>query len=505
MFVRGSSRVRCACRFLLLSGLAFFLVQIAFAQTPAPIQKPESVVLVLKLVSATHVRPTTGVVISSDGLVIVPAEFVSAGDEIVVMDGGTDILSHARPARTVKRSATDGLAVLSVEGLEKPAMQLSQKAFEPEEIIHLSAFPPADKLAEGAEPLWMPVKLLRSDPVSGLSISSETPLPNVSGAMIDNCGQLVGLNLASGEQSLDTDKGPILLIGDRLTDVFDSMQIAWTPGSCSSFNTQEHPLPSAKPVIEDSSENSAGIETDEVTPGPLEDHSSAAEELSDNPDQTNTGLVAQSIALPGAEAKKDPRSLISIIPWWLWIAGLLILIALLVKVIMFLRATGKSAQQPVSNNYSGSGPVASTEPDTAQLQAGSSSFPLNPGVEESQLPDLDDLPDGYDSIVLLEGYLGDNTSFRRFCVVNAGKIDIVIGRGDAEICIETQSISRKHIRVEGDGVSLTVSDLGSSNGTYIREIPCLSGEIMFIEPGDEILLGDVRFRIRMLTGAAEVS
>jgi pSer/pThr/pTyr-binding forkhead associated (FHA) protein len=40
---------------------------------------------------------------------------------------------------------------------------------------------------------------------------------------------------------------------------------------------------------------------------------------------------------------------------------------------------------------------------------------------------------------------------------------------------------------------LTITDLGSSNGTSINGIPCLEGETMYIEPGDIIILGNARF------------
>jgi pSer/pThr/pTyr-binding forkhead associated (FHA) protein len=52
---------------------------------------------------------------------------------------------------------------------------------------------------------------------------------------------------------------------------------------------------------------------------------------------------------------------------------------------------------------------------------------------------------------------------------------------------------------------MTISDLGSSNGTFIRGIPCLPGEIMFIETDDEIFLGDVGFRISVLDKEIEPS
>ena len=45
---------------------------------------------------------------------------------------------------------------------------------------------------------------------------------------------------------------------------------------------------------------------------------------------------------------------------------------------------------------------------------------------------------------------------------------------------------------------LTITDLGSSNGTSINGIPCLEGEIMFIEPGDIIILGNARFSYEIM-------
>ena len=84
-----------------------------------------SVVLVLKLVSQDRVQPTTGIVMSNDGLVMVPAEFVSRGDEVIVLDGGTDIIRNGRPAKLLERPGAGGWAVLSVNGLERPGIVLS--------------------------------------------------------------------------------------------------------------------------------------------------------------------------------------------------------------------------------------------------------------------------------------------------------------------------------------------------------------------------------------------
>ena len=119
------------------------------------------------------------------------------------------------------------------------------------------------------------------------------------------------------------------------------------------------------------------------------------------------------------------------------------------------------------------------------------------------MPDMEDLPEGFNAVVVIKGQLDSSTRFERYCVVNADHFDIIIGRGEADISIEHPAISRSHARIEADSESMTLSDLGSRNGTFINSVPCLPGEIMFLEPGDDVHLGDVHFRIRVVTQEAE--
>lgn len=483
---RFATMVRFTRRSLLLCGVVLLLLQSALAQAAA--QTPASVVLVLKLVSATHVRPTTGVVISNDGLVIVAADFVSAGDEIVVMDGGTDILSHARPARTVKRSVADGLAVLSVAGLSRPAIRLSPTATLASSALHFTAFPPAEKLAEGAPPLWLPVKLQLDNSSSQLVLSAATALPNVSGVIVDECGQLAGLNLAQGAQSLDTDKAPALLIGAALGRALSAMQISLLPGSCTGTG---QPVP--EPL--DMSDMQATVPPEPAvadkpvaTVADVDEPASkklTVAEPTGNTEQSNTDNMP-------VVARSSP-SIITLVPLWLWLVGLLVLAALVIKAVMFLRIVKSPAI------------LASDEPDTAQLRAGTDRSTLESKTADGQLPDINNLPEGFDAMLIIEGQAGDDNDFSRFCLVKQSQFDVIIGRGDADIAINAGSISRHHVRLRGDGKVITLSDLGSSNGSFIRNIPCLPGEIMYVEPGDDVLLGDVRFRIRLLTSDGTAS
>jgi pSer/pThr/pTyr-binding forkhead associated (FHA) protein len=91
-----------------------------------------------------------------------------------------------------------------------------------------------------------------------------------------------------------------------------------------------------------------------------------------------------------------------------------------------------------------------------------------------------------------------DTSFKRYCVINTQQVNVVIGRGDADINIKHPVISRSHARLQSDGKYMTLSDLGSSTGTFIKGTPCLQDEVMYIEAEDEIFLGDVRLRFSII-------
>ena len=115
------------------------------------------------------------------------------------------------------------------------------------------------------------------------------------------------------------------------------------------------------------------------------------------------------------------------------------------------------------------------------------------------------LPEGCDGVLVVEGSIDTDTHFKRYCVVNTGQINVVIGRADSDININHPVISRKHARLESDGEFMTLSDLGSSSGTFIKGVPCLQGEVMFIETEDVIFLADVRIRFNVIKKQGELS
>lgn len=493
-------------RLALTFALALFLCPYATAQ-PASV-KSGAVVLVLKLVSATHVKPGTGLVVSTDGWVVVPAGFATAGDEIVVLDGGTDISRYGRPATVIKASASGLLMLLAVEGLDRPAIKLTKdvlsKGSSLDVDLHLSAFPPAEKIATGEQPLWIPIKLVRQNSAAKFSVSPATPLPNVSGAIVNRCGQLLGLNLAVGTPALATDKNPRTVLRAELTQALAALGVSLATASCGPpaktqpSQPEEVISPPAPPATHSTTDAGNSTHSNPVIEAEATDASndnSAGLAASDTSDSREQRTVENTPT--GVSATRPTAN-------WIWILGpLALVLAGLIAVKRFFRRN-KHSPQPGVTELEPNASMVFAEPDTAALQAGTDEAPMaaaDGNGDANKLPDIDTLPVGYDALLVVEGLI-NKSQFRRFCMVNSKKINIIIGRADADISIASSLISRMHVRLEGSEKSLTLTDLGSRNGSFIRGIPCLSGEIMFIEPGDEIQLGRLRLQFKLITKSA---
>lgn len=481
------------CLPLLLLG--FLLPQAAFTQQVRPTSP--SVVLVLKLVSATHVKPTTGIVISDDGLVLISAEFVSSGGEIIVLDGGTDIVKHGRPASIVKQSGSGSMALLSVDGLTRTGITLSENILNKESELHLAAFPPAEYIAKGAPPLWASMEILQEKPGDRILISPATPLPYVSGPILDTCGYLSGISLTSGPQSLKQDKAPLTFFATDLKDMLDSLQVKLPSALCAAQTRK--PEPPAEPV------KSTEMTADTSAPKQAEDSNLIKPEVY-NPFVSRKRLNPFQGATPpppraGTVAKP---SLWLMVPWWLILIGFISLAALVWKGTMLWRLYKGDVSAALTSPANETGPTAPVEPDTAPLHA-VPHRPRSVPLDGSHFPDLNALPDGCDGLVVVDGLIDGERSFRRFCAVDTKNINIIIGRAEADININHPVISRVHARLESTDELMTLSDLGSDSGTFIGRMPCLQGEIMYVGIEDEIFLGDVQIRFNIIRKEADLS
>ena len=74
----------------------------------------------------------------------------------------------------------------------------------------------------------------------------------------------------------------------------------------------------------------------------------------------------------------------------------------------------------------------------------------------------------------------------------------ILGRAlDATIRFDVPGVSRRHARISVEGANVTVEDLGSQNGTYVRGEK-ISGRAA-LGDGDELRLGPVSMLIRLVS------
>jgi hypothetical protein len=461
-------------------GLAQGLEPGAKPYTLPPGSMPAWTVPVLRLVSATHVEPTTGVIISDTGLVLVPEDFAGMGDEIIVLDGGTDIIRNGRPARIEKKFTAEGLQVLSVQGLRRQGVTMAAAPLKEGDPILLTAFPPAEQIAEGEPPLSIEASVVVFSENGRPSISSETELPNVTGALVDSCGNLVGLSLAYDVQSMETSPSTRYRWRDSLLDVFGEMQIAPREFDCSG-DAQEpapepEPEPQPEPVDEEPVTDEPVAEEAPVEEAPVPEEEVPVEEATEEelPPEVLPPMEEDIPASPVADEEKSPSG------WW-WLVAALALFGLGL-ILHRLRRTGP---EETADN-SGEGPASAGAEEDENITP---STPL------------------LDSLLQIHGVLADGTAFEDSCAVSENAINVVIGRGDTDLTIDSPAVSRRHVSLNGTRRELTLADLGSSNGTSINGVPCLEGEIMFIEPGDTLILGNARctleIRPRSATGSEE--
>src|SRR6476619_5018734 len=93
-------------------------------------------------------------------------------------------------------------------------------------------------------------------------------------------------------------------------------------------------------------------------------------------------------------------------------------------------------------------------------------------------------------IVVLEG----PDSGKEFELSGSG----VIGRHEGDVALDDGEVSRRHASLSFDGSTVTVQDLGSTNGTFVND-ERLSGPRQ-LAPGDRLRVGTTVFELRQEAG-----
>lgn len=418
---------------------------------PAAVQAlPPWVVLVLKPVSDNRVQPVTGVVISPLGMVLVPFDFAAPGDQLVVLDGGTDFVANGRAARVHRQFPAAGLSVLQVTDLRRDAAVFSSSWPGDGDPLRLAAFPPAELIVQGAAPLWSEARLAVSGAGEGNAASAaadyrlaaDSRLPNVTGPLLDGCGHWFGFSAAQGVQSMETERAPAYTFRADLAAVLDQLNIAVPQ------------LPCDPPLAATAAETAAVASVAESE--------QRAEQIPD---------VGGGSSLPhpaGASAATQATLLRRF--GWLVVLPLVLLAG--VGIVRYRRSRARSG--------AGAG-----HPPVTPLQHVTGAVPVN-GSPPDPPPDC---------LLEIHGRMPDGSAFTRSCKVHAAAVHVVIGRSSGDILIDSAEVHREHAVLAGSADQLTVSDLGSTSGTWINRVPCLKGEIMFIDPEDTLFVGDVSFQV----------
>jgi hypothetical protein len=456
-------------------------------QSPAA-SLPGWVVLVLKPIGLERVRPVTGIVISAQGLVLVPLDFAVPGDQIIILDGGTDIAKNGRAATVKTQLGSVGLTVLSAPLLKRTPATLAATPLQDGDAIHLAAFPPAEQIAQGSAPLLIAAELAVSTAPAGqvnvtpsmISIKAGKELPNVSGPLLDACGNLVGWGSSNGVQSMETNASPAYLWQDGLQQALGSVAVKLVMTPCPAVV----PALAADLAVDDIADATGAEASAAADAGPASAELSAEPEPTDAVQQGREAGTAPvedaglegTLAIPGqivAEAGGHGPA------FWVGL-GLLLAVLLLALLLAFRWCLRKWRGAP-------------DEPVPSLLQDALPRF-LRSGRITGQ-PAVASIPEPADSVLEINGNLPNGASFQASCNVRSAAVDAVIGRGDSDITIDSPDVQRVHARIGGSADRLTITDLGSTRGTWINRVPCLKGEIMFIGPEDMIFLGDVSFRI----------
>jgi len=417
---------------------------------------PPWLVPMVRVVPGDRVVPTTGVSLGQ-GRVLVPGEFATHDQPLYALDGGADLLRHGRPATVSRRLRLAGLALLDVPGLQRPAPDLARTAPADGAVVELLAFPPPELIQSGTGAVRARAGVQRA-PDGELSVAPQRPLPNLTGVLVNACGQWLGHSAARGMASMATGRRThYRWLPDLEADLaaLDVNLVASPCGRTLSFPkpppaeerppvveappSGEPPLSEERTSTEDPAMPEASVTTEEPVPAETPDTADAPEP---DPAPLNPLPPAESEAAGGDAASGGGP------PAWLSVV-LVLLVALGAAVIgvVWRRRAGSAGA-----------PVETVKAETPWLR--------------------------------LEGAgAGASVPLRN------GRVDAVIGRFDADVLLAGKSVSRRHARLHGTPEGLFLTDLDSTNGTWVNGQRCPPGEDVPVTFGDELRLGELACRL----------
>jgi hypothetical protein len=429
----------------------------ASADAAAPASPPAWLVPVVRVVSDTHVVPTTGLVLGP-GRVLVPSAFTADGAPLVVLDGGPDLARDGRSAEVLQRLPLAGLALLDVPGLERPAPVLADRPLPDGGELALAAFSPADRIRAG-EPFVFRRGSVTVDDAGIVEITAARPLPNLTGALVDACGYWVGYSAARGVASLSTNANTIYTWAPALARDLERAGVVLERSACDAA-FEDPPSPVPEPVPESDAAVDEAPEPESAGTGPAPDQPGTADDLDAEADVNDESALdaevpVEEAAADGAAsvageaaASTEPFAEPAGTPgrWWPWLLWPLAVVA------GWLLGRRSRAVTAAAEHGTGAAPAPWRLVD--------------PGT-------------------------GEETAIGAV----RGTVDCVLGRHDADVLVEGLSVSRRHAGLRGSQRELSVLDLGSTNGTWVNDRRCEPGVATPLTAGDTLRLGDREFTL----------
>ena len=419
---------------------------------PDAAEFPAWLVPVVRVLEDGRVVPTTGVVLAEES-VLVPIEFVAGGEALVALDGGADLANHGRSATVSGRMPLAGLAVLEVPGLRRPAPRLSTGPLRDGQGVLLQALSPPERLARGEARVRRPARVVQLED-GMVTLDPSTPLPNVTGVLVDGCGQWVGYSASRGASSMATSSATLYQWVPELLSVLSDAGFLLDAGDCA----VDEVVPTASPQPPPDPPVAAGPVPDAASQPSKPDSGDASSEAATETPHGNRDT-------PELTADPEPYSGPSLAP----------------------ALPSDAPSEPVAED---SGPLGRVLPWTlGALGVALVGFVLYRSRRSAPSTAAEQV------VFLLE-----SESQRLLIPARDGRVDVTVGRFEVDLVIEGGAVSRRHARLFGTVKQLQLMDLASTNGTRVNGQPCAARVAVSVAPGDRVQFGDQVFTLHSAEG-----